>query len=117
MSNIVSLSATREANATQRAIERAIDQRDLSMVAEVERRFAEAMGDVAELGGVSIDYLHALMRAAWGLPEQGGVDLISKIQTRAGTLNPDPRARPAFALSPPGRPHLFNQGKQAEGRD
>lgn len=68
MSNIVSLSAARE----QSAIERAIDERDLSMVAEVERRWAEALSDVAELGGVSIDYLHGLMIAACALPKSGG---------------------------------------------
>jgi len=48
------------------SIERAVDERDLALVAELERRFADALVDVAALGGVSIDYLDALLRASWG---------------------------------------------------
>lgn len=72
MSNVVSLADVRGAVGADDAIDRAIDARDLSMVVEVERRFAEALADVASLGGVTVNYLDALMRAAWALPESGG---------------------------------------------
>lgn len=63
--NVVSLAAHRR----DAAAERAIDERDLALVAEVERRFAESLARVASAGGVTIDHLHALMCAAWDEPE------------------------------------------------
>ncbi len=50
----------------------AVRVRDHSMVVELERRWAEAMADVAALGGVSVDYLDALMRRTWSIPPGGG---------------------------------------------
>lgn len=50
----------------------AIRTRDASIVVEIERRFAEALRDCADLAGVSVDYVERLMRDAWGLPPGGG---------------------------------------------
>lgn len=43
-------------------VERRVRRRlEADMVAEVERRWAEALRDVAELGGVSVEYLNDLV--------------------------------------------------------
>ncbi len=52
-----------------RALDRANAVRDADMVAEFERRCAEALADVAELGGVGVHHLAGLLMAQdWTLP-------------------------------------------------
>lgn len=45
-------------------VEAARQTLECDMVAEVERRWAEALRDVADLGGVSVDHLKALVLVA-----------------------------------------------------